>query len=158
MKNRKKGITNFEFVLSVFVFLSTISFVAISVINEVPNLHQNSVGNIIRTKSHSVSEMLLFDTGIPSNWNATSVQRIGLSSVSGHIDINKVNNLTEICSTDIGKLRGLLGDVVINISRISDGSTIAYCKTTELPAEFIVRRSAVISPGNEIVRIDVVAA
>lgn len=151
----KKGITNFEFVLAVFVFLSTISFVAVSIINEVPALHDKSVEDIAKSKTYYISQMLIFDKGFPETWTNETVERPGLSTGTPYIlSPSKITNFQNLCA-DTQKLRNLIGDIEINITK-QDGTPVLFCKTSNLPIQLKIKRSAVLS--GEVVKIEVVSS
>ena len=62
-----KGIAELEFIISVFVFITTISFVTFLIINNIPILHGLSASESLKSKSYQYSELLLFDEGVPMN-------------------------------------------------------------------------------------------
>ncbi len=154
-----KGITNFEFVLSVFVFLSTISFVSVTIINKIPNIHQDSVGDEIKTNSFVVSELLLFDEGYPGNWNYTNFTRFGFSTGTDYmISKEKVDNFSWVCQNNRQAIIDSLGYLIINITKIS-GEPVLYCETVKPAVELKIRRYALLlsGSGQDIVKMDVVA-
>ena len=130
-----KGITEIEFIISVFVFITTISFVTIIIINNIPFFHNTALGNNLKTKSWQYSEMLLFDEGYPNDWNAkqfSEIRRIGLSSSRYFVDINKLSKLSVFCSDpNVGykSVKNLLGidftnDIVIEASYLDDSPIV----------------------------------
>lgn len=142
-----KGIENFEFVLSVFVFLSTISFVSMTIINKIPDLHQDSVGDEIKTNSFIVSELLLFDRGYPENWNESTVERFGFSNGSRYvISKQKLIYFNNICKneTEKQKIIDSLGFLSVNITKLN-GSSVIYCETARPPIKMKIRRYAIMS-------------
>lgn len=153
-----KGITNFEFVLSVFVFLSTMAFVAVSIINEVPGLHDKATEDIIKSKTYYTSQMLMFDKGYPQNWTAGTVERLGLSIGSPYIlNQTKITELGILCS-NTDRLRQLInGDIIINITG-QNGASLLYCKTANLPQQLTIKRTAVRNTDMNILKIELVSS
>lgn len=134
MRKRKKGITNIEFVLALFVFLSTISFISITVIGKVPSLQQTSLQDAMKLRAYSVSNILLFDN---------------LSSDEYYIvDRSKINSL------DCDNLAEDFTDLVLTITEV-DGTSVYYCKTGSPLYGFHVIRKAYDTQG-EFLNIDLV--
>jgi len=154
-----KGITNFEFVLSLFVFLSTISFVSLTIVNRIPNLHEDSIGDEIKVQSFVVSELLLFDQGDPAQWSNETVRRLGFSNGTRYvIDQKKLDNFSIVCERDRQALIDALGYVIVNITTLDDGP-VMYCKTVAPLIEFKIRRFAVLTDGSSerVVKMEVTA-
>jgi hypothetical protein len=131
---RSKGILDIEFILSVFVFVSTVSFVVImAVISNIPLLQQLSVTEDLRSRNYQISEKILFTEGSPSNWDSNTVTSIGLSTGQMYaLDLNKINNLSILCTNNYNRVKNLLGldyenEMILNISYI-DGSQILSCR------------------------------
>ncbi|MFC2142776.1 hypothetical protein ACFLQN_00045 [Candidatus Aenigmatarchaeota archaeon] len=160
----KKGITNFEFVLALFVFLSTVSFVAITIINKVPNIHMDAVGDEIKTSSYYISQMLMFDEGLPVDWETLpdpeNIQRFGFSSGNYYeIDTNKLAAFQALCLTETGRTKIIeeLGYMIINISE-TDGTTRLYCDVGSPILDFNLQRHAFLpAPDNEVININIAA-
>lgn len=145
----KKGITNFEFVLAVFVFLSTISFVSLSIINKIPNIHAVSVGEDVKSSSYYMSQVLIFDRGSPSDWEAlvgvdeSRINRTGLAGAQSYVlDSTKVAKLGELCVSSRNKIREMFGNFVLDIKKLN-GDSVLSCSTTAPIIELVVRRNAV---------------
>ncbi|MBI2579476.1 MAG: hypothetical protein HYW27_01080 [Candidatus Aenigmarchaeota archaeon] len=128
-----KGQVNFEFIISVMVFLSVMSFITIQIINGVSVLRRELSVEDMKSSAFQVSNVIAFDEGYPENWNAGNVLRIGLSSGFYSLDDGKINSLKELCESENGykKFVSLIGlefskDVYLNISKLS-GETLAIC-------------------------------
>ena len=96
-----KGMAEIEFILSVFVFITTVSFVTSIVISNMPLFHSTSTSDTLKAKSWQYSEMLLLDEGDPANWQTLpfdEVNRIGLSTGKRYvIDQDKITKLAAFC-------------------------------------------------------------
>ncbi|MBI4163009.1 MAG: hypothetical protein HY513_04965 [Candidatus Aenigmarchaeota archaeon] len=132
-----KGATNIEFLIAVFVFLTTIAFIAFSIISNVPLLHGRASADNIRSLTYQFSEQLIFDKGLKqsdgtSDWTANDVARAGLSTgVRYEIQRSKLDELSKMCASPSGysRLSQFLGagaDVSIGVS--FNGTSIIICK------------------------------
>jgi hypothetical protein len=172
-----KGVIEIEFIISVFVFITTISFVTFIIVNGIPAYHNTAIGENLKSMSYQYAEMLLFDGGYPLNWSLAAeptgnVKRIGLSAGKRYvIDQNKLNRLASICNngvtsnyTTVKKILGVdfMHDVVIEVSRL-DGSPVVGTSsvlcgppvTTSLRQQFQFTRLAML-PTRELVRLKVI--
>ena len=158
-----KGVSEIEFIISVFVFITSVSFVTIIIINNIPLFHNKAFTDDLRAKSWQYSEILLFDEGYPKNWQTkqlTDVKRIGFSSGFYIIDRTKLNQLNVFCSDpNIGynKIKNLLGldvanDIVIEASNLDDTPVIGTSKiicgpsvTTQLRPQFQIVRLGILN-------------
>jgi hypothetical protein len=154
-----KGIANIEFILSVVVFISTIIFVTMTIINNVPFLHNEAVSDHIKSRAYQLSDILLFDEGSPSNWNENNVAVIGLSAGNPYNLSNaKIISLNELCKNNPNRVKELLKEpgiyVDINITKIDTGTEMTHnCTTGKRGTVFTITRFAVVN--SEIVRVDV---
>lgn len=164
-----KGFQEIEFIISIFVFITTISFVTIIIINNIPLFYNIAISENTKSKSYQFSQILLFDEGYPKNWNSVDLSqtnRIGLSTGEKYIlDINKINRLSQFCSlpNDYETVKSRIGvaverDIVIEVSYV-DGSpvtgSIQVCKppvTTRVRQQFQTTRFGILTTG-EIVRV-----
>ncbi len=142
----KKGQTGVEFIVSTFVFLITISYASLTIINSMPVYHDYSVTENLISKSYQVSQYLIFDY---------------LSAGSNYlIDESEIDNLAGLCNTReniVNKLGVPNHDVVINIEKI-DGTNLLDCKSgeSEFSKQIIVRRFAVLDNANkDVIRMEV---
>lgn len=129
----KKGILDIEFILSVFVFVTTVSFAVIMVvIGNIPGLQQLSTSEDLRSRNFQITEKLIFTQGYPEDWVEDSVASLGLSSGEYYkMSLNKINNMSSLCQNNYQKVKDLLGlgyqnDVYINIS-YTDGEDLLIC-------------------------------
>ena len=132
-----KGVTSIEFLIAVFVFLTTIAFIAFSIIGNVPLLHGRASADSIRSLTFQFSEQLIFDKGLKESdnsdsWTATDVARVGLSTGKRYeISRFKVEELAKLCESPAGykRLTELVGkDVDVSISVRFNGTDINICK------------------------------
>lgn len=101
--NSRKGVLDIEFMLSIFIFLTVLSFVTLTVINNIPKLHQEVLSQDLKNKAYQVSEMLILDEGSPKNWSGgiDNVKRIGLASGKKYlINNSKIQTLQSYCSNN----------------------------------------------------------
>ncbi len=145
-----KGIINIDFIVSILVFVSTLSFVAISIISRIPLFHHEAYTDDLRSRTYQVSHLLLFDRGWPENWNEANVERIGLSIEPYILNRSKIDSLEILCSNSYEKVNSLLADintvVTINIT-LSDGNQILSCGPRLTRTGFEVRRNIVVDDG-----------
>ena len=128
-----KGQVNFEFILSVVVFISIMSFITLQIINSVSSMRSELEVEDMKSSAYQISNLVMFDMGWPDNWNPDNVQRLGLSSGFYSLDASKVSSLSQICESEGGyrKFLSLIGleiskDVYLNISTAS-GETVVLC-------------------------------
>ena len=150
-----KGATNIEFLIAVFVFLTTIVFISFSIIGNVPLLHGRASADSIRSLTFQFSEQLIFDKGLKESdnsdaWTATDVARVGLSTGTRHkISRSKVEELTKLCESHAGykRLTELAGkDVDVSIGIRFNGTDINICRPAVLSTvrnEFSMLRAIV---------------
>ncbi len=137
-KSGIKGTLDIEFMVSVLVFLTAISFVSISVINNIPKLHQESFSQDLKSKSFQISELLMFDAGEPPGWGGVSqAKRLGLSNgTKYYLSSAKISALNAYCNDAVNKaanydkIKDLLGldftnDIIIDIKDLSSVSKLA---------------------------------
>src|SRR3989344_4139578 len=121
-----KGLEEIEFIISVFVFITSLSFATILIVNNIPTFHGAAASEGLKAKSWQYSEMLLLDEGSPQNWHSATAQRIGLSTGGRYmIDNAKVQKLATLCSSDYNSAKSLIGlgaenDIIIEISYLDD--------------------------------------
>ena len=126
-KNGAKGVVDIEFMVSILIFLTVLTFVTFSVIGLFPRLHEEAFAHDIRSKAFQVSELLMFDRGEPTDWDTAAtigdVKRLGFSTGGNYtLDRNKINKLNTFCSdpSNYAALKSLLGldytnDIIIDI-------------------------------------------
>ena len=156
-----KGVVNIEFVLSILVFLSTITFVSFIVISNIPYIHHESISEHIKSRAYQVSYLLLFDEGHPTDWNENTVAKLGLSNGNPYeLDEDKIADLNDLCGSDKNRTKELLGNIGlyidINVTKVSDGSSLTpNCFVNETGLRFTVTRFAVMDVSEDIVKMHV---
>lgn len=133
-----KGMAEIEFIISVFVFITTVSFVTSIVISNMPLFHGASMSDTLKAKSWQYSEMILLDEGAPTNWQTLSfndVNRIGLSTSKRYVlDKDKIDKLAAFCSSSYASVKDKLGldiknDIIIEASYIDESPVTGGSKT-----------------------------
>ena len=96
-----KGVVEIEFIIAVFVFITTISFVTFLIVDSIPAYHTTASGESLKSKAYQFSEMLFMDEGYPRNWNTlpfAQTNRIGFSSGERYrFDETKIAYLYSVC-------------------------------------------------------------
>ena len=118
-----KGIIDIEFIFSVMIFLTTITFVTFIIISNIPLFHREAVNEDLRARAYEISELLLVDKGYPENWDAPNIaaERLGLSGGGRYnLSSDKITELKSMCQTSYENVKTLLGhdyrnDVTIEI-------------------------------------------
>ena len=148
-----KAIADIEFILSAFLFVSTISFITLSIIGNLPVLQEKSLAANLQSTSYQISELLL-DKGYPTNWHLLAIDdvaRIGLESDDYMLDSAKVSQLSALCENDYNKLRAKMMNYDFMI--IINGSTeILNCEppvVSLIRPQFVTTRHAVYN-GNPV--------
>ncbi|HIG96845.1 MAG TPA: hypothetical protein HA230_00675 [Candidatus Aenigmarchaeota archaeon] len=132
-----KGVVEIEFIISIFVFITTVSFVTSIVISNMPLFHGASMSDTLKAKSWQYSEMLLFDEGAPTDWQLPDkdVKRIGLSNGKRYVlDKDKIDKLAALCSSGYASVKDKLGldfrnDIIIEVSYLDDSPVTGSSKT-----------------------------
>lgn len=157
-----KSQVNIEFIISFLVFLVSLSFIILSIVNNYPIFRKEAIKTILISKSFQISHLLIFDTGYPRDWDSGNVKVIGLSSGQPYLlSSDKIAELN--CNeTEYEKLKKILGlgskDFIINITLLN-GTVLATChpKVISLSRpKYWIERTAVVEDSKEIVKINVV--
>ena len=147
------GVLDIEFILSSFLFLTTIIFIALTVIQTLPILQEKSISENLQSVSFQISEILLSE-GYPQNWDDPSfeiedVGRIGLESADYILNSAKVDKLRGFCDgiDNYRKLRSKFhdNDVIIIINGTTE---ILICEppvVSLLRPQFVTIRHAIYS-------------
>ncbi len=150
-----RGITNIEFLVAVFVFLTTITFIAFSIIGNIPLLHGRASADNIRSVTYQFSEQLVFDKGLKESdgtdaWTAIDVARVGLSKGTRYnISRFKIDELGKLCASPAGYQRFsqlLGGDFDISVDVKFNGTSVNLCKpavSSTVRNEFSIQRAIV---------------
>ncbi len=142
-----KGQLNLEFMISISIFIIVISYVTINSISTLPDLHQQTKSNSLRTKIYQMSELLLFDS------------RIGLSTGEPYtLDQAKINSLQSLCS-DYQAFKDKFSvdhtmDIQLNI--MQNGASVLDCHpeiVSGMRSEFSLKRFGILD--GEIAQIDI---
>ncbi|MDI6721618.1 MAG: hypothetical protein QMD85_04460 [Candidatus Aenigmarchaeota archaeon] len=157
-----KGQINFEFMLSVLVFLSITGFLTIQIINNVSAMRRALLLEDMKSSAYQISNILVFDKGYPEDWDENSVERIGLASGFYNLSDEKISSLKRLCESENGYKKflsviglGISKDVYLNIST-NLGDTLALCAP---PVVSTIRSTVHISrtsfaEGSGVVKID----
>lgn len=146
-----KGALDIEFILSSFLFLTTIVFIALSVIRALPVLQEKSISENLQSVSFQVSEVLL-SPGHPSNWDdpffeIEDVGRIGLESTDYVLDPNKVSKLYTFCTgvDNYRKLRSKFhdNDVIIIVNGTLEYLNCVPPAVSLIRPQFVTTRHAI---------------
>lgn len=152
-----KGIVNIEFILSIVVFLTVISFVTITIINNIPVFEGEFINNKIKMRGYQISYILLFDEGFPKNWSYENILRFGLSSGNPYfINNTKILELEKYCNKNYTDFRKMVnGNIRLNFSYMNE-TTMIYCRGIEGKERFesTINRFAV-DDNNRIIRLSI---
>jgi hypothetical protein len=134
-----KGIINIEFVIALLVFISTVSFVSMMVINSLPALRYEAISNDMKSRAYQLSNVLLAN----------------FSNQDYVLDMNNINEMkNKYCSSpdDYENFRNLFSEyLTLEIEQL-DGTELISCKPaieTRLKPEFTLKRFATVN--NEII-------
>jgi hypothetical protein len=148
---KMKGIVDIEFILSVIVFLSTITFVTFIIISNIPVFHGEAASEDLRARSYQISELLFFDQGYPADWIPANALRLGLSAGERYtLSETKIANLDTLCQNDYNRVKSLLGqdyrtNILIEINY--SGSSAVCGLPTAIRPESKITRFATLSDG-----------
>jgi hypothetical protein len=148
-----KAVADIEFILSAFLFVSTISFITLSIIGNLPVLQEKSLAANLQSTSYQMSELLL-DKGYPTNWHLSAIDdvaRIGLESDDYVLDSAKVSRLSTLCENDYNKLRAKMMNYDFMII-INGSAEILNCEppvVSLIRPQFVTTRHAVYN-GNPV--------
>lgn len=138
-----KGQTGIEFIVGVSIFLVTISYALLTIINNMPVYHDYAITEDLLAKAYQVSDFLTFEN---------------LSTgVRYQLDPSKISQLGMLCANEAG-MRNAFGlgqkDIVVKIAKLN-GDTVLDCKTVGsiTGKNLVVRRYAILN--GDIVWVDV---
>ena len=138
-----KAVADIEFIISVLVFLTTISFITFMIVSRVSSLQADSISNNLKADSYEVSQLLLFDRGMDNTgsfdwWQRASINdvtKLGLSTgIPYALDLNKISKLNSFCNpmtvATYDRLKALLGQDIQNdvIITINTSTVILDCR------------------------------
>lgn len=146
-----KAAIDVEFILSAFLFVSTIVFITLSIIGKLPVLQEKSLADNLQSEGYQISELLL-TKGYPEDWHLRdldSVARIGLEGNENYVlDENKVMRLSALCSDPTNNYNKLREKMMNNdfIITIKGGTEILNCEPPVLSLvrpKFVTTRHAI---------------
>jgi hypothetical protein len=159
-----KGVLDIEFVLSIFLFLGSISFITILIGRESLALQNSLISENLKSESYQISEILMFDKGSPANWGdpgvtINDIKRLGIFSSDYVLNSTKLAKLQSLCISDYNSVNEIITDLNINITvKNIDGTVIYRCEpqieTLRRP-KFITQRVGTLDSTGEIVRLSV---
>jgi hypothetical protein len=104
------GQIRIEFIAGILIFAIITVFIVNQTNITFSNLLADSMADILKSKALNSITILVEDTGEPSDWTPSNVDRIGLAYEPYRLSINKINNLVSDCS--------LLDNFVLNTYRL----------------------------------------
>jgi|GEM_PF-1920130 len=127
-----KAQVNLEFIISVGVFISTLTFVTASVTGIFPEFQNEVNKNILKSRAWQISE-ILFEKGYPENWKTLDeVSMLGFSDDEYYIlNKTKLTAINQCDSASYDKLRklfsiGVRRDFIINITLLEKNGEREY--------------------------------
>lgn len=84
-----KAVVDIEFMVSLFMFLMSISFITYIIAGNLPRYHEEATINHLRSVAFQTSELLVFDSGYPTTWERSAsmdeIRQIGLASSKKYV-------------------------------------------------------------------------
>ena len=106
-----KGQLTIEYMFTFILFIGLIIFIYSQYSSNIPTFINEIKKEDSRSKAYQISELLLNDPGEPSDWDSSSVQRLGLSDQTYNkhnlLSLEKITNLNSKCS-DYSEIQELL--------------------------------------------------
>jgi hypothetical protein len=138
-----KGQLTIQYLASFIFFLGLVIYIYFSYSANLPAFVEEVRKEDVRSKAFQLSEILLNDPGDPIDWDANTVNRIGLSDQNSNktnlISRNKVYELGFLCSNPEVVQQKLALDtpfsiLVFNFSQGSEKrNQMVYCAPTDFP-------------------------
>lgn len=129
-----KGQLTLDYVLSIIVFITLISYIIFQLLMIVPKFSREVRMQNLRGEAFSISEILLNDPGEPINWDVGTVERIGLldetKNLTNFLSLDKILRFEDICLTDYGRIQELLTTnrtIVVSFKNLETNRSIASC-------------------------------
>lgn len=105
-----KAQLSMDVIIAMIIFVIFVSYLFFQLLALRPTYLQQIKVERVRAEAYQISEMLINDPGEPINWNASYVQRIGLSdqnyNLTNLISWSKVQNLSSLCNVNYELVRG----------------------------------------------------
>lgn len=92
------GQIRIEFIAGILIFSIIIVFIVSQTNVTFSSLLSDSMADILKAKAVNSISILVEDTGEPSNWNPSNVERVGLAYEPYRLSNNKIINLASDCS------------------------------------------------------------
>lgn len=124
MKHRKAQINAFDFIIASSISVMILVSVASTFFFYERKINEFTLYNDLSTKAFQVSDVLIKTEGIPSNWNSTNVNIIGLVSEDRVINEDKLNNFINLDQQEIKDKLATNYDIYFNLTNIT-GKSIA---------------------------------
>lgn len=103
----------FEYIVSFLIFL-TMLFITLNILNSISS--SSNFEDVLEDADHISS--LFLSSGLPDNWQATSVQTIGLTS-NGRIDLDKINEFDSMNYASAKSLLGISNEFIFYFEDVS---------------------------------------
>ncbi|MFH1420437.1 MAG: hypothetical protein ABIG30_00540 [Candidatus Aenigmatarchaeota archaeon] len=134
------GQIGFEFIISAVVFMITIVYASTTIISMLPLYHDQAITEHLQADAYILSQYLLFDN---------------LSAENYVLDMNKIAQFNERCSSDYEGVLSDLGYSYVDININVDGTTLLECHpaaVSEISETFYTNRFALVNNnGNKII-------
>ncbi len=125
-----KGQISFvEYLASLVIFLTAVLFIAVQLINFVPQYLTEINNQRARIDAYQISELLVNDPGNPINWDqASQILRMGLSNESvnrtNYISLQKITAFNAYCNSPGGYY-----NIRNNISAVNNFAIMLFNRT-----------------------------
>lgn len=125
-----KGQISFvEYLAALMLFITSVIFIAFSIISFVPQYLTQVNNQKVRIDAYQISELLTDDPGNPINWySVTPIFRMGLSNESvnrtNYISLQKINAFNNYCSAPLG-----YNNIKRNISAVDNFAIFLFNRT-----------------------------
>jgi hypothetical protein len=96
-----KALVTIEFILSLAIFLSAISFIALTINSRIPLFEQQSALDNLLSEGYQITDLIMFSEGEPRDWetDVPNSVRVGLSSGEDYtISTSKLDALDAFCN------------------------------------------------------------
>ncbi len=157
-----KGQTFVDFYVSLTIFVLFAAYIFFQIYTLLPQ-HLNAIkSQLLHSEAYQISEMLVTDSGQPSNWETlqvSQIQRIGLMNGTQNktnlLSLAKIQALNTICNSAGGytTLQNLLAtnnSISISVIDKVTGSVIASCTPTSAPYPLnLVNMTRIIAIGGD---------
>ena len=125
----KAQISFVEYLASLVIFLTAVLFIAVQLINFVPQYLTEINNQRARIDAYQISELLVNDPGNPINWDrASQIFRMGLSNETvnktDYISLQKITAFNAYCNSPGG-----YNNIRNNISSVNSFAVILFNRT-----------------------------